>query len=205
MADDKKVKKTKKKKEDEAAPAADAAPAPAAEEPKRASTRESKKAKRTGSNIFSMFSQRQVAEFKEAFQMMDADKDGIIGKNDLRATFDALGRMVSDKELDELLGEATGPLNFTMLLTLFANRMSGSADDDEVIINAFKSFDEGGKIDSEKLRHALMTWGDKFSAEEVDEAYEQMTIDGNGKIDTAKLIQMLTASAEEEGEGEAAA
>lgn len=56
---------------------------------------------------------------------MDADKDGIIGKNDLRATFDALGRMVSDKELDELLGEATGPLNFTMLLTLFANRMSG--------------------------------------------------------------------------------
>jgi len=204
MADDKKVKKTKKKKEDEAAaPAAEAAPA-AAEEPKRASTRESKKAKRTGSNIFSMFSQRQVAEFKEAFQMMDADKDGIIGKNDLRSTFDALGRMVSDKELDELLGEATGPLNFTMLLTLFANRMSGSADDDEVIINAFKSFDEGGKIDSEKLRHALMTWGEKFSAEEVDEAYEQMTIDGNGKIDTGKLIQMLTASAEEEGEGEAA-
>lgn len=50
-----------------------------------------------------------------------------------------------------------------------------------------------------------MTWGDKFSAEEVDEAYEQMTIDGNGKIDTGKLIQMLTASAEEEGEGEAAA
>lgn len=202
MADDKKVKKTKKKKEDEAAAPAEAAPA--AEEPKRASTRESKKAKRTGSNIFSMFSQRQVAEFKEAFQMMDADKDGIIGKNDLRSTFDALGRMVSDKELDELLGEATGPLNFTMLLTLFANRMSGSADDDEVIINAFKSFDEGGKIDSEKLRHALMTWGDKFSAEEVDEAYEQMTIDGNGKIDTPKLIQMLTASAEEEGGEEAA-
>lgn len=56
-----------------------------------------------------------------------------------------------------------------------------------------------------RLRHALMTWGDKFSGEEVDEAYEQMTIDGNGKIDTQKLIQMLTASAEEEGGEEAAA
>jgi len=198
MADDKKVKKTKKKKEEgEAAPAE----APAAEEaPKRASTRESKKAKRTGSNIFSAFSQRQVAEFKEAFQMMDADKDGVIGKNDLRQTFDALGKMASDKELDELLGEATGPLNFTMLLTLFANRMSGSADEDDVVIAAFKSFDDGGKIDSEKLRHALMTWGDKFSTAEVDEAFDQMTIDSNGKIDTSKLIQMLTASAEEEEE-----
>jgi len=209
MADDKKVKKTKKKKEEEAAPAEAApaeapAPAPAAEAPKRASTRESKKAKRTGSNVFSMFSQRQVAEFKEAFSMMDADKDGVIGKNDLRATYDALGRIVSEKELDELLGEATGPLNFTMLLTLFANRMSGSADDDDVVVSAFKSFDEGGKIDSEKLRHALMTWGEKFSSDEIDDAYEQMTIDGSGKIDTSKLIQMLTAAAdEEEGEAEA--
>jgi len=199
MADDKKVKKTKKKKEEgEAAPAE---AAPAGDEPKRASTRESKKAKRSGSNIFSAFSQRQVAEFKEAFQMMDADKDGVIGKNDLRQTFDALGKMVTDKELDELLGEASGPLNFTMLLTLFANRMSGSADDDEVVIAAFKSFDDAGKIDSEKLRHALMTWGDKFSGGEVDEAFDQMTIDSNGKIDTQKLIQMLTASAEEEEEG----
>jgi len=208
MADDKKVKKTKKKKEEDA-PAAEAAPAaaepePAAEAPKRASTRESKKAKRTGSNIFSMFSQRQVSEFKEAFQMMDHDKDGIISKNDLRATYDALGRIANEKELDEMLNEATGPLNFTMLLTLFANRMSGSADDDEVVINAFKSFDEGGKINGEKLRHALMTWGDKFSAAEVDDAYEQMTIDNAGNIDTGKLISMLTASAEEEEEGEAA-
>jgi len=201
MADDKKVKKTKKKKEEEGGDA------PAAEEaPKRASTRESKKAvKRSGSNVFSMFSQKQIAEFKEAFQMMDADKDGIISKNDLRATFDAVGRLANDKEMDEMLKEASGPINFTMLLTLFANRMSGSADDDDVVINAFKSFDENGKIDGEKLRHALMTWGDKFSGDEVDDAYEQMIIDGSGKIDTGKLIQMLTASAEEEeGEGEAA-
>lgn len=207
MADDKKVKKTKKKKEDEAAPEPAAAPAPAAEEaPKRASTRESKKAKRSGSNVFSMFSQRQLSEFKEGFQMMDADKDGIIGKNDLRATFDAMGKVANDRELEEMLGEASGPLNFTMLLTLFANRMSGSADEDEVVINAFKSFDDGGKIDGEKLRHALMTFGDKMTQAEVDDAYEQMVIDNQGRIDTGKLIAMLTASAEgeEEGDGEAA-
>jgi len=116
-----------------------------------------------------------------------------------------MGRVANDKELDEMLNEPTGPLNFTMLLTLFANRMSGSSDDDEVVVNAFKSFDEGGKIDGEKLRHALMTFGDKMSQAEVDDAYEQMVIDNQGRIDTGKLISMLTASAEEEeGEGEAA-
>jgi len=194
MADDKKIKKTKKKKEDEVE-----APAAAPEE-KRPSTRESKKAKKTGSNIFSMFSQRQLSEFKEAFQMMDADKDHIIGKSDLRATFDAMGKVANERELEEMLGEATGPLNFTMLLTLFGNRMSGEADDDEVVANAFKTFDENGKIDSEKLRHQLTRFGDKFSADEVEDAFDQMSMDSHGRIDTAKLIAMLTASAEGEGE-----
>nr|CAD7402010.1 unnamed protein product [Timema poppensis] len=198
-----KEKKKKKKVKEEATEAAPAAAEAAPAEEKRQSSRGSRKAvKRTGSNVFSMFSQTQVAEFKEAFQLMDNDKDGVIGKNDLRATFDSLGRLASDKELDDLVNEAPGPINFTQLLTLFANRMSGGSDDDDVVINAFKSFDEDGKIDSEKLRHALMTWGDKFTADEVDDAYDQMVIDDKGAIDTAKLIAMLTASAEdEEGEG----
>ncbi|WP_420797186.1 hypothetical protein, partial [Aquabacterium soli] len=56
-----------------------------------------------------MFSQAQVAEFKEAFQLMDHDKDGIITKPDLRATFDAVGKLSTEKELDEMLNEAPGP------------------------------------------------------------------------------------------------
>lgn len=138
----------------------------------------------------------------QAFQLMDNDKDGIIGKNDLRATFDALGKLASDKELDDMLSEAPGPLNFTQLLTLFAERMSGGGqDDDEVVIAAFKTFDTNGKIDSEKLRYALMNWGnDKFSEDEVEDAFEQMVIDDKGFIDTAALIELLTGSAEEEEE-----
>lgn len=64
--------------------------------------------------------------FHQAFQLMDHDKDGVIGKNDLRATFDNVGRLVTDKELDDMLNEAPGPINFTQLLNLFATRMSGS-------------------------------------------------------------------------------
>lgn len=133
---------------------------------------------------------------------MDNDKDGVIGKNDLRSTFDALGKLCSDKELDDMLGEAPGPLNFTQLLTLFAGRMSGGGtDDDDVVINAFKTYDEGGKIESDRLRHALITWGsEKFTSDEVDDAFDQMVIDDKGFIDTAALIEMLTGAGEEEEE-----
>jgi len=206
----------KKKKKKEEAPAAEAAPAPAAEAapapaPAKASAKASsgskKQAERSGSNVFSMFSQRQVSEYKEGFILMDRDKDGIISKNDLRATFDELGRIAPEKELDEMLADAPGPINFTMFLTMFAERQSGGSDDDEVVINAFKSFDVGnGTIDGDNLRHALMTWGDKFTGKECDEAWECMVVDNNNKIDCQKLIEMLTAAPVEEGaEGEAAA
>lgn len=56
---------------------------------------------------------------------MDHDKDGILGKADLRATWDEVGKLVSDKDLEEMLHEAPGPVNFTQLLSLFANRMAG--------------------------------------------------------------------------------
>jgi len=170
-----KEKKVKKKKKEgdatvEATPEETPAATPAAATPTTpsGSTRQSSKggsssrrAKRAGSNVFSMFSQKQVAEFKEAFQLMDQDKDGVIGKNDLRATFDAVGKLTNDKELEEMLGEASGPINFTQLLTLFAKRMAGSGatDDDDVVIDAFKKFDVDGLIDGEKLRNLLMTFG----------------------------------------------
>ncbi|XP_029049993.1 myosin regulatory light chain 2 [Osmia bicornis bicornis] len=215
MADKEKKKKTKKKEEAAAAPPPEPEPAPAPAEEKpptptgtpkesgstRASSRGSRKAKRSGSSVFSMFTQKQVAEFKEAFQLMDADKDGIIGKNDLRQTFDNVGRLVTDKELDEMLNEAPVPINFTQLLNLFATRMSGSGtDDDETVIAAFNTFDVNGKIDGERLRHALMTYGDKFTSKEVDDAYDNMYIDDKGFIDTQSLIGMLTGTAEDEEE-----
>lgn len=55
---------------------------------------------------------------------MDWDKDGILGKEDLRATWDKVGKLVTDPELEAMLSEASGPVNFTQLLTLFAARMS---------------------------------------------------------------------------------
>lgn len=43
-----------------------------------------------------------------------------------------------------------------------------------------------------------MTWGDKFSEHEVEDAFENMQIDEKGNIDTQALIQMLIGGSEEE-------
>merc|ERR1712184_14594 len=151
----------------------------------------SKKAKKSGSNVFALFSQRQIQEFKEAFGIMDADKDGLLSSSDIVAAFNSVGKSVSD-------GEAQGPVNFTQMVMLFAEKMAGGADDDDTILKAFEAFEINGKIDAEMFRHSLITFGDKFTNSEVDNAYSEFLIE-DGFIDATHL-KGLMVSKKEEGE-----
>jgi len=201
MGEEKEKKKKKKKKEE----AAEEAPEPPKEEKKKSSKKKSskRKSKQQGSGVFAVFTQKQLAEFKEGFNFIDHDKDGIIGLEDLRRGFDVIGKIVSEGELNEMLAEAQGPISFTMLLTMFAARMSGGVDEDDVIIAAFKAFDEGdGTINPDTLRIALKTWGDKFTDKECNDILSQLPqAENNDRIDTLGVIEMLTASAQDEEEG----
>jgi len=200
MGDEGKEKKKKSKKSEKEAPAPAAAP-PAEESAPAKTTGSKKRAQRTGSNVFAMFTQHQVQEFKEAFQMIDQDKDGFISKNDIRATFDSLGRMCTDGELQSMIEEAPGPINFTMFLTIFGDRTQGT-DEEDVILNAFAMYDEGeGKCNQDTLRHALMTWGEKFSSAECDSILAEAPLDGSGNIDMKKFAQVLTRGEDEEQAG----
>ncbi|CAO2630016.1 Myosin regulatory light chain 10 [Lemmus lemmus] len=92
-----------------------------------------------------MFDQSQIQEFKEAFTIMDQNRDGFIDKEDLRDTFAALGRInVKNEELEAMVKEAPGPINFTVFLTMFGEKLKGT-DPEETILHAFKVFDTEGK------------------------------------------------------------
>lgn len=56
--------------------------------------------------------------------MIDHDKDGVIGKEDLTWIFDQVGKMVEEKDVEAMLEEVPVPINFTQFLHLFAGRMS---------------------------------------------------------------------------------
>lgn len=127
---------------------------------KKAGTK--KKAQRATSNVFAMFDQQQIQEFKEAFSMIDQDRDGFIKDTDLKDMFNSLGKEESNEYIDEMLNEASGPLNFTMFLTLMGEKLNGT-DPEDMIRNAFASFDADGKgiLNEDKIRPLLMGMGDR--------------------------------------------
>lgn len=49
-----------------------------------------------------------------------------------------------------------------------------------------------------RLRYGLLNWGDKFSTQEVKDAFDNMEIDKKGLIDTEDLISMVLGSGDDD-------
>ena len=73
--------------------------------------------------------------------MIDQNRDGFVDKDDLIEMMTSLGKNPTDEQLDAMVQEAPGPINFTMFLTLFGDKLSGT-DPEDVIVNAFACFDD---------------------------------------------------------------
>ncbi|XP_039694323.1 myosin light chain 5 isoform X4 [Pteropus medius] len=131
---------------------------------------------------------------------MDQNRDGFIDKEDLKDTYASLGKInVKDDELDAMLKEASGPINFTMFLNMFGEKLSGT-DTEETILNAFKMLDPDGKgsVNKDYIKRLLMSQADKMTAEEVDQMLQFATIDAAGNLDYKALSYVLTHGEEKD-------
>ena len=115
----------------------------------------------------------------------------MISAEDLKDMFASLGKVISDVEIDGMIREAPGEINFTMFLTLFGERLIGT-DPEDVIRNAFTTLDKdgSGKISEDLLRELLMTMGDRYTDAEVDEIFKEMPCK-NGLFDYQEFVKLL--------------
>ncbi|KRZ33132.1 Nucleolar MIF4G domain-containing protein 1, partial [Trichinella pseudospiralis] len=159
-----------------------------------------KRAHRATSNVFAMFTQSQIQEFKEAFNMIDQNRNGFIDKADLLDMYASLGKEVGDEFIDEMINEAPGAINFTMFLTMFGEKMTGT-DPEDVIRNAFQCFDEEGtgSINEHDLRTLLTTMGDRYTDDQVEELFKDAPIK-DGMFNYVEFARMLKHGSEEKDE-----
>merc|ERR1712141_875542 len=134
------------------------------------------------------FSEDQLQMYKDCFKLMDINKDGTLDKNDLRGAFDNVGVLMSEGELDGLLGEIGGACTYDNMVKM---------------VQAFKAYDNEGKIDSKMFTHALMTWGDKMTKAEIDDIFGEFEIDEDYMIKSKDVIGLFVAVKEEEKKEEA--
>merc|ERR1712168_645014 len=69
------------------------------------------------------FSEDQLQMYKDCFKLMDINKDGQLDKNDLRGAFDNVGVLMSEGELDGLLGEIGGACTYDNMSKMFTHAL----------------------------------------------------------------------------------
>jgi len=113
---------------------------------------------------------------------------------------------MSESELDGLLGEISGPCTYDNMVKMFQEKMAGEGNDpDDLIVQAFKAYDNEGKIDSKMFEHALKTWGDKMTKAEIDDIFGEFEIDEDFMIKSKDVIGLFVAQKEVEKKEEEAA
>merc|ERR1712122_252982 len=145
------------------------------------------------------FSAEQIQMYKDCFKLMDINKDGTLDKNDLRGAFDNIGVLMSESELDDLMGEVGGPCTVQGMINMFQEKMAGDGNDpDDLILQAFMAYDQGGKIDVKMFQHALTTWGDKMNKTEIDDIFNEFEVDEDYMVKTKEVVGLFVAVKEEE-------
>lgn len=139
--------------------------------------------RQTSSSLYTAFSPKQIQGFKEAFNMIDTDSDGLITTADIATMLSNLGLDASPSSLSSYFKGASKDVNFTQFLTMFGEHLA-ELDDQTVLMEAFECFDEKdvGKIDAHELRFWLSQVGDKMSDREIDRLLSGPFMDKTGKF-----------------------
>ncbi|KAI6120731.1 hypothetical protein EDD16DRAFT_1692169 [Pisolithus croceorrhizus] len=190
-----------------------------------ASPRHSKsRARREASGVFSLFQAPQIQQFKEAFQLIDHDKDGWVTESDLKEIFTSLGISPTKKMLDDLLsarpGAAVTPrprsslspqdhvapaadrgINFTMFLTMMSERLF-EFDPEAELKEAFECFDEGdtGIVKVDDMRKWMGEVGERMDHQEIDKFLKGSFTDRQGNFNYREWIKVLRVN--DEGDAE---
>ncbi|XP_052229110.1 myosin regulatory light chain, smooth muscle isoform X3 [Dreissena polymorpha] len=155
------------------------------------------RAERATSNVFTKLPQKLMQEMKEAFTMIDQNRDGLIDVSDLKEMYSSLGAVPQDSVLQAMVKEVP-QLNFTGFLTLFSEKMGGT-DPEETLRNAFAMFDADntGHISEDYMKDLLENMGDNFSKDEIRQVWKEAPIHG-GKVDYQAFVSKIKGKEQED-------
>ncbi|KAI5188797.1 myosin regulatory light chain 12 [Nematocida minor] len=112
---------------------------------------------RQSSNVFMAFTQPQILELKEIFNLLDSTADGFISEEDLVSFLDSIGAPLTNEEISEMMCDMGERFNFTQFLTSLCERLA-NLDAQNVIEQALGTFDPAcsGKVAIADLKESLL-------------------------------------------------
>merc|ERR1712209_358121 len=137
------------------------------------------------------FTEDQIEDFKEVFQLFDTKGDGLIQVTQVGEVLRALGTNPTEGEVKKLIqsscqNEKDARVTFEMFLPMLQDVSSKPIRD---IVEGLKHFDKEGNglISAVELRHLLTGLGEKMSEEEVEQLIHGKE-DSQGNINYEEFV-----------------
>ena len=144
-------------------------------------------------------SEDQKIEIREAFDLFDTDKSGIIDYHELRVAMRALGFDVKKQEIKKIQQEYDRDevggikyIDFEEIMTVkILNR-----DPDEEIFKAFQLFDDDqtGKISVKNLKRVARELGESLNEDEIQAMIDEFDKDQDGEINLEEFSNIMKQS-----------
>lgn len=143
------------------------------------------------------FTEEQISEFREAFQIFDKDQDGMILTKELGTVMRGLGQNPTDNEIAQMILDVDengdGTIDFKEFLGIIADRLKSSGNKQE-LLEAFKLIDKDGlgALPVYQFRYMMSNSGEDIEEEEIDEMIKEADVDGDGTINFDEFIRMMS-------------
>mmetsp|Transcript_24990 Transcript_24990/g.54334 ORF Transcript_24990/g.54334 Transcript_24990/m.54334 type:complete len:169 (-) Transcript_24990:2428-2934(-) len=131
--------------------------------------------------------EEQLAQFKEAFELFDADKSGCIDEKELRACMRAVGFDVSKQEVQRMIAsvddDGSGTIEFPEFMKLMCQQQERK-DPKEDVKRVFMLYDTQGKghITVDDLQRACRQLGESMSDAQLAEMLRIADVDKDGEV-----------------------
>ncbi|XP_064647923.1 calmodulin-like isoform X2 [Lineus longissimus] len=141
------------------------------------------------------YTDEQIKEFKEAFDLFDADGNGNIDVDELGAIMKSLGKALSRKDLENMIDEVDEDKNGTIEFDEFLNLMAKNQQPEMSMKEAFDMFDKDGdgSISGVELQNAMQIMGMPMTKEEVELMVKEADMDGDGEINYEEFVTMMNS------------
>ncbi|KAI8776615.1 squidulin [Biomphalaria glabrata] len=153
-----------------------------------------KRAKELGLN------QKEFDNINRAFCLFDQDGNGKISRGEIREVVKAIGRPMSEREIEEMMRNAdldgSGYVEFHEFLPLIAHEFAAKQGVDKEVRETFRSFDQNGDgvITAREFRSAVARLGQNLSDAEVAEFLRSVDKDGDGVISYEEFAKYVVSN-----------
>jgi len=138
----------------------------------------------------------ELAAYRHAFQLFDADGDGTISIKELYEVMRSLGQNPTETEIEDMINEVDTDRNGTIDFEEFCKMMKTPAKDIDMETEmkaAFKVFDRDGSgtISLDELRNVMKSFGEILTDDELDSMIKEVDKNGDGSIDYEEFVSFM--------------